>query len=145
MHPGQALAYPSFAGVSGQALGALQPVHQPGIAGQQGQPQASGGIHSHASAVSQPAQLNIDPGQLSMAEFPGISIDAAAGDLPHDLAGIGQSLPFSGSEINLANLVRHFLACYSRLSISGTVSAPKKLSHLERIPAYQSLSYNPLW
>ena len=36
---------------------------------------------------------------------------------------------------------------YSRLSIIGTVSVPNKTSHLERILAYQSLSYSesPLW
>ena len=72
---------------------------------QPGPPSSAPSTSYPMQPASQAAQLNADPHQLSVGDFPSLGIDGSTVDLPADL-GIAQSLPFSGSEMNLAGMVR---------------------------------------
>ena len=71
-----------------------------------------------AGAISQPSSsaqavpgpdasmgMQADAHQLYAGDFSGMGMDAGSGDLNPDLAALAQSLPFSGSEMNLAGMV----------------------------------------
>lgn len=117
--PGVAQGFPQQMGQG--ATPASMP-QQPEMLSQISQPPTSTGYAGQPAAEpsQQAAELNADPNQLHMAEFVGMGMDGASADLPPDLAGISQSLPFSGSEINLAGMVTPF--GYRPSSMTGSDS-----------------------
>lgn len=98
----------------GMAPGFTQQLNR-GSTGQAAQPAAAAAAAATAGngfpaaaaapAASQPSQLEPDAHQLAIGEFPGVGMDAGGADLQGDLGGMAQSLPFSGSEMNLAGMV----------------------------------------
>ena len=89
------------------------------------QPQAQLASQGTAGGMSQPssaaqaapvsdASMSLQPDghQLYTGDFSGLGMDGGHGDLNPDLAALAQSLPFSGSEMNLAGMVSTF-ACLS--------------------------------
>ena len=66
---------------------------------------------AQAAPVSDPAMaLQANAHQLYAGDFPGLGIDGnPSGELNPDLTALAQSLPFSGSEMNLAGMVRLLL------------------------------------
>lgn len=101
MMPAQPCAAPGYAQLPPNAS------QQSAMSGQLAQDSTEGSSFPMTSATepgAHPPQLNADPTQLSVADFPGLGIDGGA-DLPPELTGMAQSLPFSGSEINLAGMV----------------------------------------
>lgn len=88
--------------------------------GSQQQPQlasqsAAGGM-SQPSSSAQPApvsdapmEMQPDAHQLYAGDFSELAMSGGNGDLNPDLAALAQSLPFSGSEMNLAGMVRTYL------------------------------------
>ena len=74
----------------------------PEMANHMSQPQTI----SHAPVSSDTNMtLASDANQLDMGEFPGLGMDTGNSDLNPDLAALAQSLPFSGSDMNLAGMV----------------------------------------
>ena len=46
---------------------------------------------------------------LDAVDFPELGMDGSSEELNPDLAALAQSLPFSGSEMNLAGMVSHMM------------------------------------
>lgn len=94
----------------------------PSLTPQPLQPQAQLASQGTAGGMSQPssaapvsdASMSLQPDghQLYTGDFSGLGMDGGNGDLNPDLAALAQSLPFSGSEMNLAGMVNTF-ACLS--------------------------------
>ena len=100
---------PSYQQPQSMAPGQVPMPQQPGQLPTHSQPSSAPStsypMQPASEPASQAAQLNADPHQLSVGDFPSLGIDGSTVDLPADL-GIAQSLPFSGSEMNLAGMVR---------------------------------------